>query len=39
MASRPGHYYEAPDGEDLAEIYRQIAVVLPCPAEAFWGGK
>ncbi len=39
MASRPDGYYHAPDGEALAEIYRQIAVALPCPAGAFWGGR
>jgi Mg-chelatase subunit ChlD len=31
MASRPEDYYPAGDGEDLAEIYRSIAVSLPCP--------
>jgi Mg-chelatase subunit ChlD len=39
MASRPEWYFPAPDGEALAEIYRQIAVALPCPAGAFWGGR
>jgi Mg-chelatase subunit ChlD len=36
MASRPEYFYRSPDGEDLAEIYAQIAVLIPCPAEAFW---
>jgi uncharacterized protein YegL len=39
IASRPGYFYWAPDGEALAGIYRQIAVALPCPAGAFWGGR
>ncbi len=39
MAGRPDWYYPAPDGEVLAEIYRLIAVALPCPAGAFWGGR
>jgi hypothetical protein len=39
IASRPEWYYGAPDGEALVEIYRQIAVALPCPAGAFWGGR
>jgi Mg-chelatase subunit ChlD len=39
MASRPEYAYRAADGEALAEIYRAIAVALPCPADAFWGGR
>jgi Mg-chelatase subunit ChlD len=39
IASRPEWYFGAPDGEALAEIYRAIAVALPCPAGAFWGGR
>lgn len=38
IASTPRGYYQAPDGEPLAEIYRQIAVEIPCPRRAFWGG-
>lgn len=37
MASRPEYFYKAPDAEDLAAIYRHIAVTLPCPGGAFWG--
>lgn len=39
IASRPAWYYGAPDGEALAEIYRAIAVALPCPVGVFWGGR
>jgi len=35
MASGAGDYYAAPDGEDLADIYRAIAgAVKPCPV--YW---
>jgi hypothetical protein len=39
IASRPEGYYPAPEAEALAGIYGQIAVALPCPAGAFWGGR
>lgn len=39
MASRPNYAYRAPDAEDLATIYRAIAVAIPCPPGAFWGGR
>ena len=39
MASRPEFFYTAPDAEELAEIYRAIAVTIPCPATAFWGRR
>jgi Mg-chelatase subunit ChlD len=39
MASRPGYFYRAPDGEDLLEIYRTIAVEIPCPASGYWGRR
>ncbi len=39
MASAPSAYHHAPSGEALAAIYRAIAVDLPCPAAAFWGGR
>jgi len=39
MASKPEYYYHAPDGEDLLAIYDEIAGEIPCPAEAFWGGR
>jgi len=37
MAS-PGGYHRAPGAEALAEIYRQVAGAIPCPAEDFWAG-
>jgi Mg-chelatase subunit ChlD len=39
MASSPGHFYRAPDAEDLAEIYSKIAMEIPCPAEDYWGRR
>jgi Mg-chelatase subunit ChlD len=36
IASEPDHFYHAPRGEQLADIYRQIAVEIPCPAGQFW---
>ena len=37
MASRPEFFYKAPDAEALTEIYRRIAVAVPCPGGSFWG--
>jgi Mg-chelatase subunit ChlD len=31
MASRPDMYYYAPDAEDLAQIYAEIAYTIACP--------
>jgi hypothetical protein len=31
IASTEGHFYFAPNGDELASIYRRIAVVIPCP--------
>ena len=39
MASRPAYFYRAPEAEGLADIYKQIAVEIPCPSETFWGGR
>ncbi len=39
MASRPAWAYRAPDAEVLAAIYHAIAVAIPCPKTAFWGGR
>ena len=39
IASRPEFFYRAPDAEELAEIYRAIAVAIPCPSDVFWGGR
>ena len=36
MASRAEYFYHAPDAEDLAAIYRAIAVELPCPGVRLW---
>jgi Mg-chelatase subunit ChlD len=36
IASEPAQFYRAPDAEQLADIYRQIAVEIPCPAGRFW---
>ena len=36
MASRPGMYRHAPDGEDLGRIYAEIAHEVPCPPSAYW---
>ncbi len=37
MASLPEWFYVAPDAEDLVDIYRAIAVTIPCPMGNFWG--
>jgi Mg-chelatase subunit ChlD len=39
MASKSGYFYRAPKAEDLEGIYRDIARVIPCPAEQFWGRR
>jgi Mg-chelatase subunit ChlD len=39
MASGADRYAYAPDAEELAAIYRRIAITLPCPPERFWGGR
>jgi RNA polymerase sigma factor (sigma-70 family) len=39
MASKPEYFYEAPDAGQLEGIYREIAVTIPCPPEAFWGRR
>jgi len=39
MASEPGYFNRAPDAEDLAAIYRAIAVELPCPGVRMWGRR
>jgi Ca-activated chloride channel homolog len=39
MASRPEYAYLAPDAEALAEIYRAMAVAIPCPKEVWWGRR
>jgi Mg-chelatase subunit ChlD len=39
MASKREYFYEAPDAGQLEGIYREIAVMIPCPPEAFWGRR
>jgi Mg-chelatase subunit ChlD len=39
MASQPGYFYQTLDAGGLEEIYRQIAVAIPCSAERFWGRR
>jgi hypothetical protein len=39
MASRPEWFYEAADAEDLEDVYRTVAVDIPCPASRYWGGR
>ena len=39
MASGPEAYRHAPSAAELAGIYRGIAVDIPCPGAAFWGGR
>jgi Mg-chelatase subunit ChlD len=39
MASQPAYFYRAPKAEDLEGIYREIARVIPCPPDQFWGHR
>jgi hypothetical protein len=39
MATEPDDFHRAPDGEDLAAIYAQIAVEIPCPPSRLWGRR
>jgi Ca-activated chloride channel family protein len=39
IATTHEHYFHAPDAEDLADIYSNIAVEIPCPAEDYWGRR
>jgi len=39
IASQPSYFYRAPTAEELHDIYRSIAVAIPCPAEQFWGRR
>jgi Mg-chelatase subunit ChlD len=36
IASSASHYYHAPTGDDLADVYRRIAARMPCPAADLW---
>jgi len=39
MASTKSGFLRAPDAEDLAAVYAQVARSIPCPASTWWGGK
>jgi len=39
IASRAEFYYQTPDASTLATIYEEIAGVIPCPPEQFWGRR
>lgn len=39
IASRPDYYYRTPDADALTAIYEEIAGVIPCPPERFWGRR
>jgi hypothetical protein len=39
MASQSSYFYRAPTADDPRDIYRQIAVAIPGPAEQFWGRR
>jgi len=39
MASMASGFLRAPDAEDLAAVYAQVARSIPCLASAWWGGR
>jgi Mg-chelatase subunit ChlD len=39
IASRPAYFYLTPNADDLSGIYEEIAGLIPCPPERFWGGR
>jgi len=39
MASMASGFLRAPDAEDLAEAYAEVARSIPCPASAWWGRR
>ncbi len=39
IAGQPSYFCRAPTADDLHDIYRQIAVTIPCPAASFWGRR
>jgi Mg-chelatase subunit ChlD len=39
MAGDDSRYYHAPDSDDLARIYAEIAQDLMCPGKELWGGR
>jgi Mg-chelatase subunit ChlD len=39
IASQPSYFCRAPTADELHDIYRRIAVTIPCPPEQFWGRR
>jgi Mg-chelatase subunit ChlD/sugar lactone lactonase YvrE len=39
VAGSPARTYLAPTPGELASLYAEIAYAIPCPPEAFWGGR
>ncbi len=39
IACQPDMAFLAPQGDDLAVIYELVAGDIPCPRDAFWGGR
>ncbi|MFN8575164.1 MAG: VWA domain-containing protein, partial [Gemmatimonadaceae bacterium] len=39
IAAPGGRYFRAPTADGLAEVYRQVAGRIPCPAGGFWGRR
>ena len=39
MANTPSGFLRAPDAEDLAGAYAEVARSIPCAASAWWGGR
>jgi uncharacterized protein YegL len=39
MVGDDSRYHHAPDSDDLARIYAEIALDLMCPGKELWGGK
>ncbi|MEO8082876.1 MAG: vWA domain-containing protein [Ardenticatenales bacterium] len=39
IASRPEDYHPLADAADLADVFRGVARLIPCPPSAFWRGR
>ncbi|MFN8422346.1 MAG: vWA domain-containing protein [Anaerolineae bacterium] len=39
IASRPEDYHPLADAGDLADVFRDVARLIPCPPSAFWRGR
>jgi Mg-chelatase subunit ChlD len=39
IAGAPERYFRAPTAADLADVYRRIALRVPCPPAAFWARR